>query len=34
MDSRIIFVYCLCDDRLKTLGHREAPRAVSATRRF
>jgi hypothetical protein len=25
MDSRIIFVYCLCDDLLKTLGHREDP---------
>lgn len=25
MDTRIIFVYCLCDDLLKTLGHREDP---------
>ena len=25
MDSRIIFVYCLFDDLLNTLGHREDP---------
>jgi hypothetical protein len=25
MDTQIIFVYCLCDDLLKALGHREDP---------
>ena len=25
MDTQIIFVYCLCDDRLKALEHREDP---------
>ncbi len=25
METQIIFVYCLCDDLLKTFGHREDP---------
>ena len=25
MDSQIILVYCLCDDMLKALNHREDP---------
>nr|WP_242469753.1 transposase [Rhabdochromatium marinum] len=25
MDTKIIFAYCLCDDLLKALGHREDP---------
>ena len=27
MDTQIIFVYCLCDDRLKTLPHRDDPQS-------